>query len=128
MPRPNGDTAVPDTAVPDDTVTIAFTNSEPLASNPDVTVNGETAIFVNSSKAPVDFEYIYSTRKPGSGDVESVLAWEKLEVQHARTDGDRGVVEFTATYRVGKTQHQMRERSQFVLEDGQWYYTRGEVR
>ena len=59
--------------------------------------------------------------------VAGVDAWEALEVRHAEANGDRGVVAFTATYRAGGARQELRERSEFVREDGRWFYTRGEV-
>ena len=57
----------------------------------------------------------------------SVDAWEQLEVRSAEVDGDRGTVEFVATYRVAGERMQLHERSQFVREDGRWFYTEGVV-
>lgn len=59
--------------------------------------------------------------------IASVDAWEQLEVRSAEVDGDRGTVEFVATYRVAGERMQLHERSQFVREDGRWFYTEGVV-
>ena len=59
--------------------------------------------------------------------IAGVDSWERLEVRTASEDGERGSVEFTATYRVGKDRMQLRERSQFVREEGRWFYTRGQI-
>lgn len=66
-------------------------------------------------------------RKDLGATLRSLEAWEALEVRHVEVGGDRGVVEFTATYRAAGRRQELRERSEFVREDGRWLYTRGVV-
>ncbi|MDF1837083.1 MAG: YchJ family metal-binding protein [Planctomycetota bacterium] len=51
--------------------------------------------------------------------------WTSLKVQHARQDGDEGVVEFVAGCSHRGQVSEMRERSRFVREKGRWLYTTG---
>ena len=86
---------------------------------------------------PKALDYLVATHHPEfRGDalragivssMETVDAWERLEVLESRQADDRGVVEFVATYRRGGDLHELRERSQFVREAGRWYYTSGEL-
>ncbi|WP_308419194.1 YchJ family protein [Silvimonas terrae] len=62
----------------------------------------------------------------GEGDIK----WLGLEVKHTSIsmEGESGVVEFVARYKVGGRAHRMHETSRFVREaDGRWYYLDGEV-
>ena len=57
----------------------------------------------------------------------TVEAWEGLEIRAAEHAGARGMVEFVATYRVSGQRGRLHERSEFRLERGRWFYTRGEI-
>lgn len=59
--------------------------------------------------------------------IAGVDGWERLEVLFAQVNGERGTVEFVATYRVGRERQELRERSEFVREAGRWLYTAGVV-
>lgn len=51
--------------------------------------------------------------------------WLKLDVCHAETSGDKGVVEFIAYYRDQRGLGQLHERSLFVKKENRWFYTSG---
>lgn len=53
--------------------------------------------------------------------------WERLEVFSSaiHVEGVAGNVDFCAWYRDADGLHPHREHSDFVLENGRWYYTRG---
>lgn len=58
------------------------------------------------------------------------VEWLRLHVVDTEDGGagDRtGVVEFVARYRAHGRPGTLRERSEFVREDGRWYYLRGTV-
>lgn len=56
---------------------------------------------------------------------EPGLKWLGLEVrQSALLDPDRGTVEFVARSKLGGRAHRLHEVSEFVRQDGRWYYTR----
>jgi len=73
-------------------------------------------------------DYLLATWHVASapGDLElPPLKWLGLEVLHAQTTGDAGVVEFVARYRENGRAGRMHETSRFVREDGRWYYIDG---
>ena len=76
-------------------------------------------------------EYLLATWHPSAapGELElSPVKWLGLEVLHARSAGDAGVVEFVARLRDGSGRAQrMHETSRFVREGGRWYYIDGEM-
>jgi SEC-C motif-containing protein len=75
-------------------------------------------------------EYLLTTWHPSTapGDLElPPLKWLGLEVRHAQTTGDAGVVEFVARYREGGRGVRLHEISRFVREDGRWLYIDGQM-
>lgn len=73
-------------------------------------------------------DYLLATWHPSTapGDLElPPVKWLGLEVRHAATSGDAGVVEFVARCRDGGRAERMHETSRFVREDGRWYYIDG---
>ncbi|WP_348944826.1 YchJ family metal-binding protein [Chitinibacter sp. FCG-7] len=60
-------------------------------------------------------------------DEEPKAKWLGLSVNHAESDGDRGVVSFVARYKVGGRAYRLAEHSRFVREDGRWFYVDGDV-
>ena len=62
------------------------------------------------------------------GDLElSPVKWLGLEVRHAQTTGDAGVVEFVARYRDNGKGVRLHEISRFVRENGAWRYIDGQM-
>ena len=57
----------------------------------------------------------------------SPVKWLGLEVRHAQTDGDAGVVEFVARYRDNGRGVRLHEISRFVREQGRWTYIDGQM-
>ena len=76
-------------------------------------------------------DYLLATWHPSTapGELElSPVKWLGLEVLHAQSAGDAGVVEFVARLRDGSGRAQrMHETSRFVREGGRWYYIDGEM-
>lgn len=56
---------------------------------------------------------------------EPGLKWMGLEIRRHAEQGDEGVVEFIARYKIGGRAHKMHEVSRFVREEGRWYYLDG---
>jgi SEC-C motif-containing protein len=58
------------------------------------------------------------------------LKWQKLEIIKAEQRGDRGMVEFRATYKVpgDEKEHVHHELSLFQRMQGVWLYLEGQVR
>ena len=51
--------------------------------------------------------------------------WLKLDVLFSEEEGDKGTVQFIATFRYAGEEHFMHEISSFEKIDGKWYYTKG---
>ena len=75
-------------------------------------------------------DYLLATWHASSspGDLElPPVKWLGLEVRHAQTAGDAGVVEFVARCKDGGRAQRLQETSRFVREDGRWYYIDGQM-
>ena len=73
-------------------------------------------------------DYLLATWHPSSapGELElSPVKWVALDILHAESAGDAGVVEFIARFRVNGRAQRMHETSRFVREDGRWLYIDG---
>lgn len=87
---------------------------------------------------PPAVEYLVETHHPAHRDpklregllanVSAIDEWLGLRVLSASQEGDRGTVEFVATYRMGGQDGRLHERSEFVREGGRWLYTTGTTR
>lgn len=59
---------------------------------------------------------------------EPGLQWLGLDVKRAELLGpDRGLVEFVARSKLGGRAHRLHEISEFVCEDGRWFYLSAQV-
>ncbi len=75
-------------------------------------------------------DYLLATWHPSTAPGDLALApvkWLGLEVRHAQTAGDAGVVEFVARCRDGGRAQRLHEISRFVRENGRWYYIDGQM-
>ena len=75
-------------------------------------------------------DYLLATWHPSTapGELElSPVKWLGLEVRHAASIGDAGVVEFVARCRDAGRAQSIHEISRFVREDWRWYYIDGEI-
>ncbi len=75
-------------------------------------------------------DYLLATWHASSapGDLElPPVKWLGLEVRHAQTAGDAGLVEFVARCKEGGRAQRLQETSRFVCEDGRWYYIDGQM-
>ncbi|WP_243696412.1 YchJ family protein [Aeromicrobium camelliae] len=73
----------------------------------------------------------HSSTRPRDLDLSDNPRWRGLQILDT-VDGDvddeTGVVEFRATYLIGKELGIVHERSRFAREDGRWRYVDGELR
>lgn len=74
--------------------------------------------------------YLKKTWHPTTRPAEDVareegLKWLGLEVRRHVPAGDKATVEFVARYKTGGRAHRLHEVSNFVREDGRWYYVDG---
>lgn len=82
----------------------------------------------------LNLDYITRTMKPPAADhfdAQEALEWARrvkwlrLEVLASQTEKDRGSVEFKAYFTEEGREHCLHERSEFRLENKQWYYFDG---
>jgi SEC-C motif-containing protein len=70
----------------------------------------------------------HPTTRPASIDFIAGQKWLGLKVIAARTDEQRGEVEFIARFRIGGMSAQkLHERSRFVREESRWLYVDGDL-
>lgn len=74
--------------------------------------------------------YLNATWHPDTRPKEAVTQedgakWLGLEVRRHVPAGDKATVEFVARYRIGGRAHRLHEVSNFVREDGKWFYVEG---
>ncbi|OKH14674.1 YchJ family protein [[Limnothrix rosea] IAM M-220] len=86
-----------------------------------------------------NIDYLFNTehpnrREPNSRKLITATAnnvkWIGLTVVSTaagQAKNDTGVVEFVAVYQEGHQVAQLHERSQFIKENGKWFYTEGEM-
>ena len=75
-------------------------------------------------------DYLIATWHPSTEPSELTLPplkWLGLEVRHAQTEGDAGIVEFVARYRDNGRADRLTETSRFARHNGRWYYIDGNV-
>ena len=64
--------------------------------------------------------------RPASLDMKGSPQWTSLQVLDAGHTGEQGNVHFRAIYRAGSGWGYLEEHSDFLLEDGRWYYLSGD--
>ena len=65
--------------------------------------------------------------RPGTLDLSGSPEWTCLRILETGANGNTGRVRFQAIYRTGQGWGFLEEDSDFVQEDGRWYYLRGET-
>ncbi|TLF52789.1 zinc chelation protein SecC [Halomonas urmiana] len=68
----------------------------------------------------------HSSTRPASLSGDDATRWWRLEILDHDEQGDRGHVQFRATFQEGRRWGVLEEASRFVREDGRWYYFDGE--
>jgi SEC-C motif-containing protein len=58
---------------------------------------------------------------------EAKTQWLGLQVKRHESSHEQAVVEFVARYKVNGKAHRLHEVSQFVREEGRWFYVNGVV-
>lgn len=74
--------------------------------------------------------YLLATWHPSTAPGELELPpvkWIDLEVRHAETSADAGIVEFIARCRVNGRAQRLHETSRFTKQDGRWLYIDGQT-
>ena len=96
-----------------------------FASTPEVLMRSRYSAYVLGL-----LDYLIATWHPSTSPGDLALQpvkWLGLEVRHAETAGDAGVVEFVARYRDSGRAQRIHEISRFVRENGRWYYIDGQM-
>ena len=63
---------------------------------------------------------------PADLEADAEARWLGLEIRRSEMNGDRGLVEFVARYKIGGRAHRLHESSRFVRENGHWFYLDGD--
>lgn len=69
----------------------------------------------------------HQSTRPETLTLEDVPNWAGLQILDTSESGDRGTVHFRALYRLGTGWGFLEENSDFVREQGRWYYLRGDT-
>jgi SEC-C motif domain protein len=89
------------------------------------------ALLQGNAVAPRELrDYLMRTWHPSTapGDLDlTPLRWTGLDILHEATEGDSGVVEFVAHYKVNGRATKLHEVSRFAREGGAWRYIDGVV-
>ncbi|MCK0106543.1 YchJ family metal-binding protein [Marinobacter sp. S0848L] len=67
----------------------------------------------------------HSATRPSELELEGSPAWTSLNIIEASEKSDRGTVHFRALYRTGSGWGYLEEQSDFVREEGRWFYLSG---
>ena len=65
--------------------------------------------------------------RPEALDLKDSPDWTSLQILDSTEKGQKGTVHFRALYRLGKGWGYLEENSEFLLEDGHWYYLHGDT-
>ena len=68
----------------------------------------------------------HASTAPGEIEPNPFMQWLGLELRHAASSGDAGMVEFIACYKDNGRAGRLHETSRFVRLDGRWLYIDGE--
>lgn len=102
-----------------------FHNGE-SAPSPEALMRSRYAAFVTDRP-----DYLLDTwhqrTRPETLTLENSPEWTSLRILSAVESGETGTVCFRAVYRLGRGWGFLEERSQFVREEGRWFYLHGET-
>lgn len=69
----------------------------------------------------------HASTRPKSLSLDDSPDWAALRILDSSEDGDAGRVHFMAIYRAGQGWGYLEEESDFVIEQGRWYYVAGQT-
>jgi len=69
----------------------------------------------------------HTSTRPGELSLEHSPEWVSLSIFDSADDGDEGQVHFRAVHRSGGGWGYLEERSEFLREQGHWFYVVGET-
>ncbi|MDX1755279.1 MAG: YchJ family protein [Marinobacter sp.] len=97
------------------------------APSPEALMRSRYCAFVLGLTDYLQQSWHHSTR-PSELNLDGSPDWLALQVLSSSEQGDLGKVHFRATYRVGPGFGYLEENSDFVREQGHWFYVAGETR
>ncbi len=95
------------------------------APTPEALMRSRYSAFVRAHEAYLLATWHTSTRPPIALSRDGTQ-WLGLQVKRTSSEGEQGVVEFVARYKLQGRAHRLHEVSRFVREQGRWYYLDGE--
>ena len=104
----------------------AYHSGEAVAQSPETLMRSRYSAFVARLTGYLEATW-HSSSRPALLDLSDSPNWLKLQVISSSVDENTGKVHFRAFYRNGDDIAFMEEQSDFVLEDGKWYYVSGRV-
>lgn len=103
-----------------------FHNEETVATTPEQLMRSRYCAFVKQLNNYLLKTWHPSTR-PITLDLSDSPEWLKLQIVSTEQAGDKGNVHFRAFYQHGTEVGFMEEQSDFVREQGRWFYLSGKV-
>ncbi|MBZ0335575.1 YchJ family protein [Marinobacter sp. AL4B] len=94
------------------------------APTPEALMRSRYAAFVKHNAEYLLATWHSSTRPPELA-LEGSPAWTSLNIMDNSENADRGTVHFRALYRAGSGWGYLEEQSDFIKQDGRWYYVSG---
>ncbi|MGM0430116.1 MAG: YchJ family protein [Pseudomonadota bacterium] len=104
----------------------AYHSGEATAQSPEALMRSRYSAFVGRLASYLEATWHNSSRPPLL-DLSDSPNWLKLQVISSSVDQNKGQVHFRAFYKDGNDVAFMEEQSDFVKEDGKWYYLDGRV-
>ena len=68
----------------------------------------------------------HTSSRPSALNLDDSPNWVALRILDSREAGDTGQVHFKAIYRLASGWGYLQENSEFIRQDGRWYYLQGE--
>lgn len=96
-----------------------------LASSPEALMRSRFTAFVLRLENYLRASWHASTR-PTALDLDNFPDWASLRILDSSEQRDKGQVHFQAIYRLNPGWGYLQEHSQFVRENGRWYYLEGQ--
>lgn len=98
-----------------------------VASSPEALMRSRFAAFA-MHKPDYLLDTWHPETRPQNLDLADSPDWSSLEVLDSTERGDRGSVHFRAVFRENGQWGYLEEKSDFVREDGRWFYVSGDPR
>jgi len=96
------------------------------AATPEALMRSRYAAFVLQMADYLKATWHPDTR-PATLTLDNSPDWASLQILDSHEDGNQGMVHFRAIYRAGSGWGFLEEKSDFVKEDGRWYYLKGDT-